>query len=149
MHDFAWFTSKRNSKIWSENEWEISEIERKNRSETKMNRKIACLRENLKRKRTVNKQNEAKKSKRNEIEPNFLWRGNFSVFSFNVRYSTPLHLSPLRVPLYRMMLGSNPGQLRLWHWQPDALTTWLELINMANSHPLARSIHKVRSHPRG
>jgi len=25
--------------------------------------------------------------------------------------------------------GSNPGLLRLWHWQPDALTTWLDLIH--------------------
>ena len=27
------------------------------------------------------------------------------------------------------MPGSNPGLLRLWHWQPDALTTRLELIH--------------------
>ncbi len=26
------------------------------------------------------------------------------------------------------MLGSNPGLLPLWHWQPDALTTRLDLI---------------------
>jgi hypothetical protein len=26
------------------------------------------------------------------------------------------------------MLGSNPGLLRLWHWQSDALTTRLELF---------------------
>ncbi len=26
------------------------------------------------------------------------------------------------------MLGSNPGLLRLWHWQPDALTTRQDLI---------------------
>ncbi len=31
--------------------------------------------------------------------------------------------------------GSNPGLLRLWHWQPDALTTWLDLIHSsARSH---------------
>ncbi len=26
---------------------------------------------------------------------------------------------------------SNPGLLRLWHWQPDALTTWLDLIHLS------------------
>ncbi len=26
------------------------------------------------------------------------------------------------------MLGSNPELLRLWHWQLDALTTWIDLI---------------------
>ncbi len=27
------------------------------------------------------------------------------------------------------MLGSNPGLFRLWQWQPDALTTRLDLIH--------------------
>jgi hypothetical protein len=50
---------------------EISKMKRKNRSKTKMNRKIAQPRKNLKRTRTGNKQNEAKKSKQSETKPNF------------------------------------------------------------------------------
>jgi hypothetical protein len=32
------------------------------------------------------------------------------------------------IPLCPRTLGSNPGLLRLWLWQSDALTTWLDLI---------------------
>ncbi len=41
------------------------------------------------------------------------------------------------------MLGSKPGQLRLWHWLSDALTIRLDLIlRSARSHP-----HSARFHP--
>ncbi len=42
-------------------------------------------------------------------------KGDCLVFSCNVRYSTLLHLPPLRFHCVRRMLGSNPGLLRLWH----------------------------------
>jgi hypothetical protein len=55
---------------------------------------------------------------------NFFFRGIFWIFSFHVRYSTLLHLPPLR---FHCVRGSNPGQLRLRHWLSNP---W------ARSHPL-------------
>ncbi len=52
------------------------------------------------------------------------FRGIFWIFSFSCSlFFTLLHLSPLR---FRCVGG---WLLRLWHWQPDALTTRLNLIH--------------------
>ncbi len=58
--------------------------------------------------------------------------GFLDFFYFYVRYSTLLHLPPLRFPCAAAAWcsdRSNPGLLRLWHWQPDALTTRIDLIH--------------------
>jgi hypothetical protein len=59
--------------------------------------------------------------------------GFFRVF-FIVLYSALSHMPPLRIPLFRRMLGLNPGLTRLCHWQSGALTIRLDLIlNLARS----------------
>jgi hypothetical protein len=40
---------------------------------------------------------------------------------FYVIYSTLLHLRPLRFQCVGVMLGLNPGLLRIRHWQLDAV----------------------------
>jgi hypothetical protein len=69
---------------------------------------------------------------------------------FHVRYSTLLHLPPLR---FHCVGGwrSKTRLLQLRHWQSDALTTRLVLShNSARSHPLSARSHpqSSRSHSR-
>ncbi len=55
----------------------------------------------------------------------------FSLWMFSFFHCTLLNTASSAAPqisLCRSMLGSNPGLLPLWHWQPDALTTRLGLI---------------------
>jgi hypothetical protein len=62
-----------------------------------------------------------------------------------VLYSPLLHLPPLRFQIRRMMLGLNPGLLRLWHWRSDALTTRLDLIELSIKFWVQRkSMHKAQ-----
>jgi hypothetical protein len=77
--------------------------------------------------------------------------GNFWDFFLFVQYSTLLRLLPLRFHCVgRRTLGSNPGLLRLRHWQSEALTTRLDLIHSRLDliHSRLDLIHdQARSHP--
>jgi hypothetical protein len=55
-------------------------------------------------------------------------RGIFLDFQYFIQHASSA-APPLRFPLFRLMLGSNPGQLRLRHWLSEAFTTRLDLIH--------------------
>jgi hypothetical protein len=70
----------------------------------------------------------------------------FEDFLFvSVLYSTLLHLPPPGSTVSEDAAGLNPGLLRLWHWQLDALTIQLDLIHSGQDLICCKLLHALFS----
>ncbi len=60
------------------------------------------------------------------------WHRNFFLIFFYVRHSILPYLEPLK---FHCVGGRWDRTQDCWHWQPDDLTTGLDLIHKPRSHP--------------